>query len=89
MTPFQELMNKIKPAIDKARAVADQADTAVLKLDGSVLGDLVAHFPIVGPYVQTVVSAAGALRALIDALDGIVNAEAAPAVTPEPPQASV
>lgn len=80
-----ELLAKIKPALDAARKVADQAEGAVVKLNGTLLGEISTHIPVAGPYISDVVAAASALDALIDAIDGIVDADAAP---PPPPLAN-
>jgi hypothetical protein len=80
---LQKLLDAIKPELDKVRAVADKADDAVAELDASVIGKIVSHLPgEVGTAVQTVVEGAEALRSLIDAIDGVIDAYAAPATAP-------
>jgi hypothetical protein len=78
---LEALLLKIKPVLDKARAVCDQVDAAILKLDGTLVGKIVSHFPEVGSAVGIVVDAAGVLAELVDAIDGVVDANTAPALT--------
>jgi len=89
MSDLPSFLQSIKPTVDKVRAVADQIDKVLNDFDGSFLAKLVEKIPVVSEAVGVVVAAGAVLDELIDAVDGVVDANAAPAQTPPPPQASV
>jgi len=86
------LIADIKKPLDEARAVADKIDATINGLSTNFLGKIIDHLPGVGDWIAAGTTAAAALDALIDALDGVVDAYSAPATTAATttlPQASV
>lgn len=75
------LIADIKKPLDEARAIADKIDATINGLSTNLLGKIIDHLPGVGDWIAAGTTAAAALDALIDALDGVVDAYAAPAAT--------
>jgi hypothetical protein len=76
-----ELLAKIKAPVDQARAIADKVDAAMLALEKNWLGKVIEHLPGLASWVSAGEAAVAGLHALIDAIDGVVDAYAAPAAT--------
>ena len=75
------LLLKVKPSLDKARTISDSIESAIAKIQGSFLMKMAEDLPALGAAINVVITAAAILDEVVDALDGIVDANADPAGT--------
>jgi hypothetical protein len=74
-----KLLTAVKPDLDKARAMVDEVNAAIVKLNTTFAGDLVKLIPGASEAISVVVTASNVLCSIVNSIDTAVDAMTPPA----------